>query len=214
MRLPSICDQDENSTSAVTPDPPPPPRLCPSITPIFFPLPLFPMILHQHYMHPSPPPALHPFTLNHLSPYPQKNSDNSRGKFIRSKNKHVSVSLLLPWHIPQGCGALWMALSVHFVWRSIHTFSAHTTHKKRYFQQMLKKQLSPLYCSFVITAPPPPAPKPIWPRSRPVVKNPAAVKCLLRLPNFLLRKDHSSTIHLIHNLRGSVHKTTTVANRP
>lgn len=105
---------------------------------------------------PLPPSALHAFTLNILSPYPQKNSDNSGGKFIRSKNKHVSVSVLLPWHIPQGCGALWMALSVHFVWGSIHTSSAHTPHhtQKRYFQRMLKKQLSPLFCSFVITVTP------------------------------------------------------------
>lgn len=85
-----------------------------------------------------PPPlsALHAFTLppytqcpspTILPLYPHKNGYNSRGTFIKSKNKHVSVSVLLPWHVPQGCAALWMALSVRLVWGSVHTLATHTT---------------------------------------------------------------------------------------
>lgn len=33
----------------------------------------------------------------------------------------MSVSVLLPWRVPQGCAVLWMALSVRLVWGSIHT---------------------------------------------------------------------------------------------
>lgn len=39
----------------------------------------------------------------------------------------MSVSVLLPWRVPQGCAALWMALSVRLVWGSIHTHRR-TTH--------------------------------------------------------------------------------------
>lgn len=158
---------------------------------------------HQHYIHPLPWSALHAFTLNIPSPYPQKNSDNSGGKFIRSKNKHVSVPELLPWHFPQGCGALWMALSAHFVWGSIHTFAAHTTHKKDLSSGCSKSSYHLYSVALLLLLAPL---KPIWPCSLPAVKNPAAIKCLPLLPNFLLRKDHSSTIYLIHNLRGRTHR--------
>lgn len=174
------------------------------------------IIEHQTPHTSLPPSALHAFTLNILSPYPQKNSDNSGGKFIRSKNKHVSVSVLLPWHIPRGSSALWMALSVHFVWGSIHTFSAHPTQKKDISSGCSKSSYHLCSAALLLLSPLPL--KPIWPWSLPVVKDPAATKCILRLPNFLLRKDHSGTIHLIRNLGGiahqGVHKTTSVANRP
>lgn len=122
-------------------------------------------------IYPFPPPlsALHAFTPLSLytTPlslpipplYPHKNGYRSGGKFIRSKNKHVSVSVLLPCRVPQGCTALWMALSVRLVWGSAHTFATHTTACTR-FPKDTQKQLSLLFSSFVIAVIPL---KPIWP---------------------------------------------------
>lgn len=49
-------------------------------------------------------------TLPHLSTtiFPHMNGYKNGGKFIISKNKHVSNSVLLPCHIPEGCAMLWM----------------------------------------------------------------------------------------------------------
>lgn len=157
IRLPIFSDQDESSRSAMTPDFPLPPM------PVSFHHPCLTFITSVSHnlastLHPPlPPSALHAFTLNILSPYPQKNSDNSRGKFIRSKNRLVSVSVLLPWHIPQGCSTLWMALSVHFVWGSIHTFSAHIAHKKDISRGCSKSSYHLYSAALLLLTPPPPA---------------------------------------------------------
>lgn len=135
------------------------PLTSPSPMPVTFHHPCLPSITSVSHnlastLHPPlPPSALHAFTLNILSPYPQKNSDNSGGKFIRSKNKLVSVSVLLPWRIPQGCSALWMALSVHIVWGSIHTFSAHIAHKKDISRGCSKSSYH-LYSAALLLLPP------------------------------------------------------------
>lgn len=76
------------------------------------------------YTTPTPPHLCSPST-------PHKKGYKSRGKFIRSKNKHVSVSV--PCRVPQGCTVLWMALSVRLVWgpyrHSQHTHIMHTLSK-------------------------------------------------------------------------------------
>lgn len=71
-----------------------------------------------HNIHPSPPvPRLHP----------HKTGYKFRGKFIRSKNKHVSVSVLLPCRVPQGCAMLWMGpVCSPRLWPAQTPQSAHT----------------------------------------------------------------------------------------
>lgn len=118
--------------------------------------------------------------------------------------------------------------AAHYGWPCLFTssggpfrLSQHTPHTKRDLSRGSSKSSYHL-CSEALLLLFPPL-KPMWPWSFPAVKNPAAIKCLLLLPNFLLRKDHSSTMYLIHNLRGSthwgvpssaLHTTTSVANGP
>lgn len=82
-------------------------------------------------------------------------------------------------------------------------FSAHSTHRKDLSSGWSKSSYHLYSAALLLLLAPL---KPIWPWSLPAVKNPAATKCLLLLPSFLLRKDHSNAIYLIHNLRGSTHR--------
>lgn len=133
--------------------------LCPSLTSFF---PLIGLYCTQFsFFNTIYPPlsALHAFTLpsntsspNRLPLYLHKNGDNSRGKFIRSKNKRNSVSVLLSWHVPQGCSVLWMVLSAHFVWGSVymlaHLREAHTPFPKDAQKAVITSILQHCYCCY------------------------------------------------------------------
>lgn len=91
--------------------------------------PRLPLLMHN--IHPS---------LSVCPLYPHKNGFKSGGKFIRSKNKNVSASVLLPCRVPQGCTVLWMSpVFSPCLWRELI-----------YFPKDTQKQLSLLFCSFVI----------------------------------------------------------------
>lgn len=88
----------------------------------------------------------------------------------------------------------------------VHSHFLSTPHtEKKIFPADAQKAVITSVLQLCYCCPPLPL-KPIWPWSRPVVKDPAATKYILRLPNFLLRKDRSGTIHLIRHLRGLAHQ--------
>lgn len=95
-----------------------------------------------HPLHTTPIPPMHPL-------HPHMNGYKSEGKFIRSKNKHVSVSVLLPCRVPQGCTVLWMGPVCSPRLGSARTLATHTT-ERTHFPKDTQQQLSLLFTSFVI----------------------------------------------------------------
>lgn len=95
------------------------------------------------------------------------------------------------------------------------THSQHTPQNNTHTHSLkdTQKQLSLLFCSFVITVIPHQA-NLASARScgftavRMEHRNPAAIKCRLLLPNSLLRTDHSGTIYFICYLRRNTHQGT------
>lgn len=144
-----------------------PPALVSHI-PLSFPHPFSPLIglyfTQFSFFNTIYPPlsALHAFTLPSNTSSPNilplslhKNGDNSRGKFIRSKNKRISVSVLLSWHVPQGCSVLWMALSAHFVWGAVymlaHLREAHTPFPKDAQKAVITSIPQHCYCCYPLS---------------------------------------------------------------
>lgn len=100
------------------------------------------------YTTPTPSPPIFPL-------YPYKKRYKSGGKFIRSKNKHVSVSLRLPCRVPQGCSVLWMDPVCLRRLGSTHTHTP--TPGCTHFPKDTQKQLSIPFSGFVIAIIPPQA---------------------------------------------------------
>lgn len=155
-------------------------------------MPLSPLLIHN-----TPPQLCFPRAPTRLAIIAEENSLDLKIS--------MSVSVLLPWRVPQGCAALWMALSVRLVWGSIHTHHR-TTHT--HFLKDTQKQLLLLFCGFVITvilhqANVASAPSCGFTAVRVKRTNPAAIKCLLLLPRSLLWTDHSGTIYFIYHLKGN-----------
>lgn len=156
-----------------------------SITSIFSSIPAASTVsIHSHlpylpYM-PSPSPS-YTTPLPTYTP-PHKNGYKSGGKFIRSKNKHVSVSVLLPCRVPQGCTALWMALSVRLVWGPCTHHRTHTL-SKGHSKAVITSILQLCYCCYPPSSQSGLSPF-LWVHSNENgAQNPAAIKCLLLLPN-------------------------------
>lgn len=89
--------------------------------------------------------------------YPHKNGFKTGGKFIRSKNKHVSASVLLPCRVPQGCTALWMSLVfLPCPWSTgTHMHNAHQrTHilSKGHSEAVITSILQLCYCCYPLSS--------------------------------------------------------------
>lgn len=140
-------------------------------------------VIHMH-THPwrSSPPI--------LPLYPHKNGYKSEGKFIRSKNKHVSVSVLLPCRVPQGCTALWMGPVCSPRLGSVytHSHSRESTHtlSKGHSKAVITSILQLCYCRY-----PPSSQAGLSPflwvhSSENGAQKPVAIMCFLLLPKSLL----------------------------
>lgn len=145
----------------------------------------------MHNIHPSLP----------VCPlYPHKNGFKSGGKFIRSKNKHVSASVLLPCRVPQGCTVLWMSpVFSPCLWSTrAHTHNTYQrTHilSKGHSEAVITSILQLCYRCYPLSSQSSPF---LWVRSgENEAQNPAAIKCLLPLPNSSVWTHHSCTIYFI-----------------
>lgn len=142
--------------------------------------------------------------------YPHKNGFKSGGKFIRSKNKHVSASVLLPCRVPQGCTVLWMSPVFSLcLWSTrAHTHNTHQrTHilSKGHSEAVITSILQLCYRCYPLSSQSSLSPF-LWVRSgENEAQNPAAIKCLLPLPNSSVWTHHSCTIlhyllYLLHTV--------------
>lgn len=142
--------------------------------------------------------------------YPHKNGFKSGGKFIRSKNKHVSASVLLPCRVPQGCTVLWMSPVFSLcLWSTrAHTHNTHQrTHilSKGHSEAVITSILQLCYHCYPLSSQSSLSPF-LWVRSgENEAQNPAAIKCLLPLPNSSVWTHHSCTIlhyllYLLHTV--------------
>lgn len=142
--------------------------------------------------------------------YPHKNGFKSGGKFIRSKNKHVSASVLLPCRVPQGCTVLWMSpVFSPCLWSTrAHTHNTHQrTHilSKGHSEAVITSILQLCYRCYPLSSQSSLSPF-LWVRSgENEAQNPAAIKCLLPLPNSSVWTHQSCTIlhyllYLLHTV--------------
>lgn len=169
--------------------------------------------IHSHLIYlsymPLPTPLYATPTLPHLSTaiFPHMNGYKNGGKFIISKNKHVPNSVLLPCRIPEGCTMLWMGpvCSPHL--GLVHTPPTHSKEHTHTLSKVSKRILrssyhfySPqlCYCLYLPVSQSGLSPF-LWVHSSENgAQNPAAIKCLIPLPNSSVWTHGFSTTYFIY----------------